>query len=307
MRAMRWRKLGQLVDAGARLHPKLATHAANPLPVPLEGDLYRVFYSGRDAENRSSVGCVDIDMRRRKVEYVHQAPLFEFGPPGSFYSHGVSIGNCYAVEGERYLLFMGWRRPPDAHWRGEIGQLRLCADATLTLVDDGPFLPLDADDPISLSYPWVSQETDGSYRMWYGSTRRWDAGNGEMLHVIQGARSADGMRWIKRGLAVPYELGVAQAFSRPTVVGDAKRGYEMWFSYRGDGNSRYRIGYATSEDGERWMLRIAEAGIDVSPSGWDSEMIEYPFVFSHDGERLMLYNGNSYGRTGFGAAVWEEL
>ena len=122
MRAMRWRKLGQLVDARASLHPKLATHAANPLPVWLEGDFYRVFYSGRDDENRSSVGFVDIDMRRRKVEYVHQKPLFEFGPPGSFYSHGVSIGNCYAVDGESCILFMGWQRPPDAHWHGEIGR-----------------------------------------------------------------------------------------------------------------------------------------------------------------------------------------
>ena len=143
--------------------------------------------------------------------------------------------------------------------------------------------------------------------MWYGSTRSWDAGNDEMLHVIQGASSTDGLRWVKRGLAVPYELGVAQAFSRPTIVGDAKSGYQMWFSYRGGGNSRYKIGYATSEDGDGWTLRIADAGIDVSPTGWDSEMIEYPFVFSHDGELLMLYNGNNYGRTGFGVAVRDEV
>jgi hypothetical protein len=37
--------------------------------------------------------------------------------------------------------------------------------------------------------------------------------------------------------------------------------------------------------------------------GWDSEMIEYPFVFEHDGLRYMLYNGNGYGRSGFGLAV----
>ena len=38
--------------------------------------------------------------------------------------------------------------------------------------------------------------------------------------------------------------------------------------------------------------------------GGDSEMIEYPFVFDHDGQRFMLYNGNGYGRSGFGVAVW---
>jgi hypothetical protein len=41
----------------------------------------------------------------------------------------------------------------------------------------------------------------------------------------------------------------------------------------------------------------------VSLIGWDSEMIEYPFVFDHAGERYMLYNGNGYGKSGFGLAI----
>jgi hypothetical protein len=45
------------------------------------------------------------------------------------------------------------------------------------------------------------------------------------------------------------------------------------------------------------------SGIDVSQSGWDANMIEYPFVFDHAGRRYMLYNGNGYGATGFGLAV----
>ncbi len=56
--------------------------------------------------------------------------------------------------------------------------------------------------------------------------------------------------------------------------------------------------------GEPWVLRLTENGLDVSSSGWDSEMVEYPFVFDHSGSRYMLYNGNSYGKTGFGIAVY---
>jgi hypothetical protein len=48
-----------------------------------------------------------------------------------------------------------------------------------------------------------------------------------------------------------------------------------------------------------------QAGIDVSDSGWDSDMICYPRVFSHVGRLYMLYNGNGYGKTGFGLAVME--
>lgn len=66
---------------------------------------------------------------------------------------------------------------------------------------------------------------------------------------------------------------------------------------------QYRLGYAYSLSGETWDLRIKETGIDVSAYGWDFEMIEYPFVCDHKGERLMLYNGNGYGKTAFGIAT----
>jgi len=43
--------------------------------------------------------------------------------------------------------------------------------------------------------------------------------------------------------------------------------------------------------------------LSVSESGWDSQMVEYPFVFDHAGARYMLYSGNTFGQTGFGLAV----
>ena len=33
-------------------------------------------------------------------------------------------------------------------------------------------------------------------------------------------------------------------------------------------------------------------------------MIAYPFVQEHAGRRYMFYNGNGYGKSGFGLAVW---
>lgn len=300
----RWQKLG-LIYCPARdgRHPKLRTHAANPLPLQIEGDLYRVFYSARDAENRSSVGAVDIDIVKQQVIEDHQQPFFEHGPAGSFYADGVSIGCCYEAD-RRYMLFMGWQSPAESHWRGDIGRLVVRSDLALELDREIPLMGASNEDPISLSYPWVLRLASGSYRMWYGSTISWDAGNGEMLHVIKSAISANGHDWKTEGLALPYQLGSAQAFSKPAVVADRETGaYSMWFSYRGAAGSSYRIGYARSSNGMDWELANAEAGITVSTSGWDSEMIEYPHVFDHAGRRYMLYNGNGYGKSGFGLAV----
>lgn len=299
---MSWKKLGQLY-APKPVHPKLVSHAANPLAILLKEDIYRVFFSGRDGCNRSSVGFVDVDIVKHEVVYVHDRPVFEHGPEGSFYAHGVSIGNCYEVDGHRYILFMGWQCPPGGHWRGDVGRLILEPDYSLRLDGNNPFMATDTIDQVSLSYPWVLREEERGYRMWYGSTVTWNAGNGEMLHVINRAESKDGHHWARSGLAVPYELGTAQAFSRPTVIGNRNDGYHMWFSYRSGTGKKYRIGYAISQDGDMWELRLGDTGIDVSPTGWDSEMIEYPFVFDHKGQRYMLYNGNGNGRTGFGLAV----
>jgi hypothetical protein len=201
------------------------------------------------------------------------------------------------------MLFMGWQNPPGGHWRGDIGRIRVTDALTLELENDVPFIGQDDEDMISLSYPWVMRSPEGNFRMWYGSTKTWDAGNGEMLHVLKGATSADGDVWQRTGLAVPYSLGVAQAFSRPTVVASPSSGYEMWFSYRSGAGEAYRIGYATSETGADWNLRLDDSGIGLSQDGWDSEMMEYPFVFDHKGLQYMLYNGNGYGKSGFGLAV----
>ncbi len=77
----------------------------------------------------------------------------------------------------------------------------------------------------------------------------------------------------------------------------------MWYSFRG---LRYRIGYAESLDGLQWERLDHLAGIDISESGWDSQSVEYPYVFEHRGQKFMLYNGNGYGATGFGIAVLDK-
>jgi len=293
-----WQKLGQLFDARA-VDSYLDSHASNPMPVHLCADVYRVFYSGRDLENRSSVAYVDIDILQHKVLDICKKSVFTYGPPGSFYSHGVSIGNCYSVKESLYVLFMGWQLESGKHWRGDIGRLILHGKNTLSLCPVEKYMGVDEEDKISLSYPWVLHDGHG-YKMWYGSTVSWHSENGEMIHVIKYATSADGENWRKHGVAIPYKLGVAQAFSRPTVILHEGT-YHMWFSYRSGSGEKYKIGYAESRDGTTWEMHLA-AGLDVSASGWDSEMVCYPFVFKHKDSVYMLYNGNGFGATGFGLA-----
>ena len=300
---MKWTKLGQIYQHQSS-NALLLSHASNPLALQLYDDVFRIFYSSRDINNKSSIGYVDFDVEKLKVTNLCTEPLFVYGDAESFYSHGVSIGNMYSQETKNYILFMGWNIKNNEHWKGDIGRLELENNTTLTLVDDKPYLGLDSEDSISLSYPWVIKEND-IYKMWYGSTVDWTSENGEMIHVIKYATSNNGENWIKHGIAIPYEIGIAQAFSRPTVL-VINNEYHMWYSYRSGDGTKYRIGYSFSKDGITWQRKHDEVGIEVSISGWDSEMICYPFVFQHKGNAYMLYNGNDYGKTGFGLAILEK-
>lgn len=110
------------------------------------------------------------------------------------------------------------------------------------------------------------------------------------------------MNWRRDGIvAIDFADDNEYAISRPSVIRDGDN-WKMWYSFRGQS---YRIGYAESKNGRQWSRLDHTVGIDVSKTGWDSEMIEYPFVFDHKDQRYMLYNGNGYGSTGFGLAVLE--
>lgn len=286
-------------------NPYLISHASNPCAILLYDDVFRVFYNGRNTNNKASISYVDIDIVRQKVITYPKDPLLTYGGHNTFYANGLSIGNIYEAQGERYMLFMAWQLPEKAHWHGVLGRINILSNGSLKVAPKEVFLGLDQEDSISLSYPFVLYH-DGVFRMWYGSTLTWDAGNGEMLHVIKYATSKDGLKWQKHGIAIPYEIGVAQTFSKPSVIIDSN-GFHMWYAYRGDKASTYRIGYAHSVDGVNWDNRLNGVGLVVSENGWDSEMICYPFVFNHKCRRYMLYNGNGYGKTGIGLAFENDV
>jgi len=301
---MIWRKLGQIYKFKP-IDNYLLSHASNPLAVRLNDDIYRVFFSGRDKENRSSIGYVDIDIVKQIVIDTCKNVIFKYGEEESFYSHGVSIGNLYEVENKKYIQFMAWQIRNGDHWRGDIGRLSVNDDLkSMKLNPKDIYLKCDKEDQVSLSYPWIMFD-ENIYKMWYGSTLNWSSENSEMVHVIKYATSEDGHNWKKHGLAIPYEIGVAQAFSRPTVLKN-ENGYHMWFSYRSGDGTKYRIGYANSLDGGKWN-RKEDSGITVGlKDEWDANMVCYPFVFTHKGQTYMLYNGNEYGKHGFGLALLEE-
>jgi hypothetical protein len=299
---MRWRKLGR-VFAPTGGQPWMRTHASNPTALQLDGELFRVYFSGRDAAQRSSIGYLDLDLRKPTSPLrVGEQPLLSPGEAGLFDDSGASVACALRLGPRVFLYYVGWNLGVTVPWRNSIG-LAVSEDggSSFGKFSRAPILDRSDADPWSLSYPWVLCE-GGDWRMWYGSNTAWGPKTDDLRHVIKRADSMDGIAWHRDGGTAlglqPGELGLA----RPCVLRDGAR-YRMWYSHRG---SRYRIGYAESGDGRQWSREDARAGIAPSESGWDEEAVCYPCVFDCGAARYMLYNGDGYGRSGFGIAILES-
>ncbi len=301
---MKWKKLG-LVFCPSGETEWMQSHAAVPIAESIGGDLYKIYFSSRDKQNQSYTGYVVIDIKiPQKIIDVSKQPVLFPGELGEFDDSGAMATWLTIHEDRKFLYYIGWNLGVTVPFRNSIGLATNTQDDGFNRYSSGPIVDRSIHEPHFCASCCVLTEQD-LWRMWYLSCTGWRMREGKPEHQyhIKYAESKDGINWQREGLvAIDFANDSEFAISRPSVIHDNDC-WKMWYSCRGQS---YRIGYAESEDGRQWERLDQQAGIDVSSDGWDSKMIEYPFVFDHDGERYMLYNGNDYGKTGFGLAVLEE-
>jgi len=299
---MKWKKIGLIIrPTGER--DWMVSHAMLPIAEWRHSDIYRIYFSGRDVQNRSLVGYAEIDLNDPyTVLRFSEKPVLGLGALGCFDDNGVTPSWIVDHENRKYLYYIGWNK-------GSTVRMALVAGLAVS-VDGGesfqrvfrvPILDRTHEEPYTVNTAPCVLVEDGLWRMWYVSGVKWVHPDLPRYN-IKYAESRDGVHWKRQGIVcIDFASPDENALARPCV---RKEGgiYKMWFSHKG---KEYRIGYAESVDGINWERYDDKAGIDVSPSGWDSDMIEYSHVFEHEGKKYMLYNGNDYGRYGVGLAVAE--
>jgi hypothetical protein len=303
---MKWRKLGRILEPIQELS-WMRTHAMVPVADHRGGDLYRIYCSGRDDQNRSLIGYAEIDIKHpHELISVSDHPVLGFGELGCFDDNGVTPSWIVNEGSTKLLYYIGWR-PRSTTRMSVVAGLASSSDGgeSFKRVSRAPILRLNDTEPHSiLTAPCVLRERN-LWRMWYVSGVQWISPDLPRYN-IKYAESTDGIVWDQKGrVCIDFRDENETALARPCVLKDGDV-YRMWYSYKPTHDEKsYRIGYAESEDGLDWERMDDQAGIDVSDDGWDSETVEYPYVFQHDGCHYMLYNGNDYGMTGFGLAVSE--
>jgi hypothetical protein len=302
-----WKKIGRIFDPKI-LEDRGLSCALMPMVEILDEDrsLVRVYFSPRDLKSRSQLYSFDFSLLNPfEIINISDEALFTEGTLGCFDDCGVTPGSMTEIDGKRAYFYTGWSLTKTVPMNNSIGlAIYNSNNNKFERVAKGPIMTRSLYEPYSCASPFVLKE-GALYRMWYATMDDWKMVNEEPLHFynIKYAESDDGINWKRDGMvAIDYENPNEYAFGRPFVLKEAGI-YKMWYAFRGD---FYKIGYAESADGYKWKRMDHLAGIDVSAEGWDSEMIEYPYILNFKNKKYMFYNGNGYGRTGIGLAVLED-
>jgi predicted GH43/DUF377 family glycosyl hydrolase len=317
---MRWKKLGNIFDlTSAALSDKKFLYAQSPQALVFD-EFVRIYFSTRQKDHKgkyvSHIAYADMTKDLRELIGTSEDTVIEVGALGCFDEHGIFPMNVLR-DGKRILAYTsGWNRKVSVILDGSIGFAESYDNGkTFRKIGPGPVLTSSLYEPFLVGDPFVQKHHD-TYHMWYIYGTRWisnpERNEAERVYKIGHATSADGINWEKEGRnIIPDKINEDECQALPTVISINGRHhmffcYRHAFNFREDSTMGYRIGYAWSDDLLNWVREDSSAGIDVSAEGWDSEMMCYPHVFSCDDNIYMLYNGNEFGRYGFGVALLED-
>ncbi|MCG7506283.1 hypothetical protein [Mesorhizobium retamae] len=314
---MRLHKLGKIFDPMDHDLVSGGVGFAQSPQVLLLEDRIRIYFSTRtrDASGKflSHIAFVDFDRTLKNVLDVSRHEVIQLGALGTFDEHGIFPLSPFQDGLSIHAYTTGWSRRVSVSVETAVGYVRsddggrtfskpLGAGPILTPVPDEPFLVGDA----------FVRRFEDALHMWYIFGIAWKANEqsieAERVYKIGHGTSADGVVW-RREAGVPIiadALGPDECQALPTVI-RFDGAYHMFFCFReafgfrtGAGRG-YRIGHAVSVDLQHWC-RDDTTFLPGSGSEWDSDMQCYPHAFILDGKALLLYNGNEFGRYGFGLA-----
>jgi hypothetical protein len=314
---MNWLKHGKIFDPTEYTLPNGCIEYAQSPQVLVFDDFVRIYFSTRAVDTNgkflSHIAFVDMRKNLRNVIRVSDKNVIRLGGLGCFDEHGIFPMNVVRHGNLVYGYICGWNRRVSVSVDTAIG-LAISRDNGLTFerVGEGPVLAASLHEPCLVGDGFVIV-IDGLFHMWYifgtGWKKYMPGAAPDRTYKIGHATSPDGVNWTKEEARqiLADRLGHDESQALPTVINIGSR-YHMFFCYRESFDFRkskgrgYRIGHAWSDDLSNWTRDDDTHQLEGTPGAWDSDMQCYPHVFACDGKMYLLYNGNEFGRYGFGLA-----
>lgn len=315
---MKWKKYGQIFNIKQHKLPlNCIHHAQSPQAISLK-DRIRIYFSTRSLDKTtkkflSHVAFVDYDLSLHNIIGLSQDEIIPLGERGCFDEHGIFPFSPFQ-DGDRLKAYScGWSRRSSVSVETSTGFAESFDHGkSFQKLGSGPVFSSSLYEPFLVGDSFVRKFND-QYHMWYMFGQKWvqenDSSEPDRVYKIGHAISNDGISW-KRDYKkiIPDILHENECQALPSVV--YYHGlYHMVFCYRDvfgfrhDKTKSYRLGYAYSPDLISWTRNDRLLGLNTGADGeWDSDMMCYPCFFAHNNRLYIFYNGNEFGRHGFGMA-----
>lgn len=298
---MQWIKKGLVYEANSSSW-WMNNSALQPTPIVI-GDIIRVFLGFRDKDGVGRIGFVDVDAEcPSRIIRVKETPCLDIGKPGCFDDNGVVPCAVTKVGDLLYLFYAGYN----------IGyHVRMTIFSGLAISEDNgetfkrysqvPIMERTENETLFRVVHTALPDKNG-WKMYYGAGNRFIQGEKKTLPVyeIELLQTNNLFDLREEGKTLLHNQGEEYRIGRPYVVRDEGI-YKMFFC-KGTEKVTYRLAYAESEDGVNWNREDEKLNLDLSETGWDSEMMAYPAFVRYKGKGYLFYNGNNYGYNGFGYA-----
>lgn len=299
---MHWEKKGIIFNPKNKFSWALDT-ALQPTPVVLSGCI-RIFFGSRDAEGISRIGWVDVDKEHpEKVIGFSKLPALDIGLPGCFDDNGVVPTAVVQRDNKLFLYYAGYQLVKNVRFIAFTGLAISENNGILfTRIKNTPVLERSDDEFLFRAIHSIFWE-EGKWKVWYG------AGNSFIkkinktlpLYNIRYMESADGIHFPEKGnVVIDIELNEHRV-GRPYVI-KHKNIYLMFFG-ASTPDQTYRLAYAESIDGTKWERKDSELNLNYNKDDFDSDMSAYPAIIQIKNKLFLFYNGNEYGKEGFGLAL----
>lgn len=289
--------------------------AQSPQALIMENEL-RIYFSTRESDDEkflSHVAFAEFDEKFKMLNFT-DTEILPLGSLGAFDEHGIFPLNVVRFKERIFGYVGGWNRRKSVQIDGAIGISESFDDGkTFVRFADGPIIDSSLSEPFLIGDPFV-KNINGVFHMWYIYGKAWIkepiSERFERIYKITHAISSNGIDWTKDSLTsqlISDSTGPTEAQAMPTVIKINELYYLFYcyrevFDFRDNPKNTYRIGCSVSSDLRNWRPEEIDFEQQGLEDDWDSEMRCYPHAFTWNGKNYLAYNGNNFGKEGFGIA-----
>lgn len=298
---MKWEKKGLIFNPQGKLG--WATQSAlQPTPILIDENRIRIYCGLRDEHGVSRVGWVDVDSSNPSIVLNYsKLPALDIGLPGAFDDNGVVPAAIVKRAEGLFLYYAGYQLVKNVRFL-VLGGLAISHNGgnSFTRTSNTPILERTNEEFLFRVIHSIIFE-NGVWKVWYGGGNHFIQGESKTFPVydIRYMESPDGIHFPQNGKVV-LGNGVGEyRVARPYVI---KRNNKYLMFFGASTPTTYRLTYAESEDGYNWIRKDASLQLEYKAEDFDSQMSAYPGIVQVKDRMYMFYNGNDYGKEGFGYA-----